>query len=68
MQTIQEHPGRCLGCLVVAATEAVPPSPVIAALASASRPEAEDSWSGLQVEDNLCLFNSTTAKHKEEGS
>lgn len=27
MHTMQEHPGRCLGCLVVVATDAGPGSP-----------------------------------------
>lgn len=47
MQTIQEQPGRCLGCLVVAATDEVPGSlllsPKAAAEARALRPE--DSYS-----------------------
>lgn len=65
MQTIQEQPGRCLGCFVVAATDEVVPappglSPRIAAFAKVSRPE-EDSLSGSILKlaaANLCLLNS----------
>lgn len=67
MQTMQEQPGRCLGCFVVAATVGVVPappglSPRIAALAKVSRPE-EDSLSGTSLKlaaASLCLLNSGT--------
>lgn len=43
MQTMQEHPGRCRGCLVVAPTEGSGKfpklSPNTAAVANASKPE-----------------------------
>lgn len=51
MHTMQEHPGRCLGCLVVAATEpavgSFALSPSNAALARASRSEGSCSCNDL---------------------
>jgi hypothetical protein len=51
MHTIQEQPGRCLGCLVVApADESVGSmrfSPKTAKLARASKPEGSCSWINL---------------------
>lgn len=51
MHTIQEQPGRCLGCLVVAPAEesvgSMKFSPKTAKLASASKPEGSCSWINL---------------------
>lgn len=50
MHTMQVHPGRCLGCLVVAADDSegsLRLSPKTAALARASKPEGSISWDDL---------------------
>lgn len=57
---MQEQPGRCLGCLVVVATDVVPElsalSPRMAALAKASKPDDDScSWVGL-VNAAILLF------------
>lgn len=50
MQTMQEQPGRCRGCFVVAPTptEGSPKSPMLspstATVAKASNPEGSQSW------------------------
>lgn len=63
MHTIQEQPGRCRGCLVVAPADdsagSTKFSPKTAALARASKPEGSCSWSGLPF--------STTRRFLESG-
>lgn len=62
MHTMQEQPGRCLGCFVVVAIDVVPASaalsPRIAALAKASRPEDSCSWDSLWLVDVLLFLSS----------
>jgi hypothetical protein len=62
MHTMQVQPGRCRGCFVVVATDGVlgslAPSPRIAALAKASRPEDSCPWFGLWLVTILLFLNS----------
>lgn len=60
LQTMHEHPARCLGCLVVAATSVSPCSPVVvmAAFAKVSRADAS-SWFD---DASLLLLNSLLSR------
>lgn len=62
MHTMQEQPGRCRGCFVVAPTEVSPESPALsprtAALARASKPEGSHSGAGLRLSTILRFLES----------
>jgi len=62
MHTMQEQPGRCLGCLVVAPADdsAVSTrfSPRAAALARASKPDTSYSWNDLLFSSLRRFFES----------
>jgi len=73
MHTMQEQPGRCLGCLVVAPADdsAVSTrfSPRAAAQARASKPDASCSWIDLLFSSLRRFLKSAkhSAQHKDLG-
>lgn len=61
LQTMHEHPARCLGCLVVAATVISPCSPVVVmpAFPKLFRADASCDWFSFSFDDaSLLLLNS----------
>lgn len=62
MHTMQEQPGRCLGCLVVVAMDGPPASLVLLAIAVGCPMASgfEDSWTFpvLRSAPSLCFFSS----------
>lgn len=67
MQTMHVQPGRCLGCLVVAPTDASPDSSILspraAAVARASKPEGSCSRVFLSLSTAL-RFLKSSQKHR----
>ena len=70
MHTMHEHPGRCLGCLVVVATDAPPGSlalsPRTAVLGRASRVAESCSCTILWLINILCFLNSVRSKSEKK--
>ena len=56
MHTMQVHPGRCLGCLVVAPADGSSWSPRVAAVARASSPEGSHLCPGFSA--TFCFLES----------